>query len=133
VIDASVLVKWYIQENDSDKALLLRNEHVNGEILISAPALISYETTNALKYSNLFSTSQLKEIALSIQSYGLSLHAFDGETAELAIEASQKNDITIYDGSYLGLAKKLGVEFITADQKLINKLTEEYARTTRHL
>jgi predicted nucleic acid-binding protein len=133
VIDASVLVKWYIAEADSNKALLLRDKHVNGELQLSAPTLISYETLNALKYSNLFSHDQLKEIALSIQNYGLSLYGFDAKTAELIIEASRKNNITIYDGSYLGLAKNLGVEFITADQKLINRLTGEYSRIARHL
>lgn len=113
--------------------MLLRNKHVNGEIQISAPSVISYETLNALKYSNLFSSVQLKDIVLSIQSYGLSLYGLDAKMAELTIEASQKNDVTIYDASYLGLAKNLGVEFITADQRLIDKLTGEYAKIARLL
>jgi predicted nucleic acid-binding protein len=133
VIDASVLVKWYIQETDSNKAFVLRDRHVNGEIQLAAPTLIAYETMNALKYSSLFLHDQLKEIALSILNYGLNLYAFDDKIAELALEASMKNDITIYDGSYLALAKNLGVEFITADHKLIGRLTREYARIAKHL
>ncbi|MGI0078841.1 MAG: hypothetical protein ACRECH_04385 [Nitrososphaerales archaeon] len=46
MIDASVLVKWYVQEADSDRTLLLRDKHVNGELQL-CPALISYETLNA--------------------------------------------------------------------------------------
>ena len=133
MIDASVLVKWYIQEADSDKAFVLRDKHVNGEIQLSAPALISYETMNALRYSNLFSREQLKDIALSILNYDLNLYGFNEKIAEFTLEASLKNDITVYDGSYLALAKNLGVEFFTADQKLMGRLIGEYAKIARRL
>ena len=133
VIDASVLVKWYVGEIHSDKALVLRDKHVNGEVDLAAPVLISYETLNALKYTGLFSTKELKEIAISIQNYGISLYGLEGRTTELTIDAVEKNDITVYDGAYLGLAMSLGAEFITADQKLIDRLRGDYAKTVKLL
>jgi predicted nucleic acid-binding protein len=133
VIDASILVKWYVQEADSDKALLLRDKHVNGELQLAAPFLIFHEALNALKYTGLFSSKELKDIAFSIQNYGISLYAPERKTAELTLEAAEKNDITVYDGSYLGLAMKLGTEFITADKKLVDRLTQDYVKHVRLL
>lgn len=133
VIDASVLVKWYVQETHSGKAIRLRDRHVNGEIELAAPFLIFYETLNALKYTGLFSTKELKEIALSIRNYGIKLFAPEKKAIEFALEAAQNHKLTIYDGSYLGLAMSLGAEFITADQKLIDQLSGDYSKAVRHL
>jgi predicted nucleic acid-binding protein len=133
VIDASVLVKWYVREVHSDKALVLRDKHINGELELAAPVLISYETLNALKYTGLFSNKEIKQIAASIQNYGISLHGLEGKTTELTLDAVEKNDITVYDGAYLGLAMNLGAEFITADQKLIDRLKGDYAKIVKLL
>jgi predicted nucleic acid-binding protein len=133
VIDASVLVKWYVREVHSDKALVLRDKHINGELELAAPVLISYETLNALKYTGLFSNKEIKQIAASIQNYGISLHGLEGKTTELTLDAVEKNDVTVYDGAYLGLAMNLGAEFITADQKLIDRLKGDYAKIVKLL
>jgi len=133
VIDASVLVKWFVQEIDSPEALVLRDRHVNGEIELAAPILILYETLNALKYTGLFSGKQLKEIAESIQNYGMSFFGLDGKVAELTLDAVVENDLTIYDGAYLGLAMSLQAEFITADRKLVARLEKNYAKGVKLL
>jgi len=133
VIDASVLVKWFVSEPDSDKAIALRDRHVNGELQLAAPSLIVYEALNALRYSGLFSTSELKDVAAAIQSYGLSLYGPDKEGAEMAVEAAQANGLTVYDGSYLGLAKKLEADFVTADKALLGRLVGDYAKLARQL
>ena len=133
VIDASILVKWYVNEADSDKALVLRDKHVNGELDLAAPFLIIYETLNTLKYADLFSGRELKDIAVSIQNYDILMYSLEGKTADLTLEVAEKNNITIYDSSYVGLAMNLGTEFITADQKLIDKLTGDYAKLAKHL
>ncbi|MBS7288228.1 MAG: hypothetical protein KIH01_05670 [Candidatus Freyarchaeota archaeon] len=39
VSDASVIVKWFIEEEHTGEALRLRDMHVNGEILLAAPLL----------------------------------------------------------------------------------------------
>jgi predicted nucleic acid-binding protein len=133
VIDASVLVKWFVKEPDSDKALALRDRHVNGDLRLAAPSLIVCETLNALRYTRLFSTRELKDASAAIQSYGLSLHGPERQTAELAIEAAEENDVTIYDGSYLGLAMELGTDFITADKELVARLRGDYIKITKQL
>jgi predicted nucleic acid-binding protein len=107
--------------------------HVNGELQLAAPSLIVYEALNALRYTGLFSVQELKDAAASIQNYGLSLYGLEREAAELAVEAAERNDLTVYDGSYLGLAMRLKVDFITADKALIGRLTGDYAKITKRL
>ena len=37
VVDASVIVKWFVEEEGSDKSLKLRDRYIEGEIRIIAP------------------------------------------------------------------------------------------------
>ena len=50
VVDASVAAKWFVPETDSDKAVTLRNRHVEGGLTLMAPDLLIYEVANALVY-----------------------------------------------------------------------------------
>ena len=55
VVDASIIVKWFVEEEGSDKSLKLRDRYIEGEIRIIAPELMIFETLNALYYNRLFS------------------------------------------------------------------------------
>ena len=55
VVDASIIVKWFVEEEGSDKSLKLRDRYIEGEIRIIAPELMIFETLNALYYKRLFS------------------------------------------------------------------------------
>ena len=48
VVDTSIVLKWVLDEPDSAKALALLNGWINEEIVIQAPALLTYEVANAL-------------------------------------------------------------------------------------
>jgi len=50
VVDASVAVKWYVGEEDRDKALDVREDYLEGKIDLASPALVLYELFNALRY-----------------------------------------------------------------------------------
>ena len=54
VIDASVVIKWFIEEKDSAKALLLKDNHINGKTILIAPDLLIYEAANVLLFSKIF-------------------------------------------------------------------------------
>ena len=49
IVDASVMVKIFAEEEDSDKASKLLEEHINGNVTLMAPELIFLETLNALR------------------------------------------------------------------------------------
>ena len=127
------MVKWFVAEDYSDRAISLRDRYVNGEVRLAAPSLLTFEVLNAVRDSNLYTTVELRKIAVSLGGYGLALYGLEGEYAALAIEAAEENDLTIYDSSYLGLALWLGARFLTADKKLIKRLKGKYASQTSHI
>ena len=133
VSDASVIVKWFIEEEHSDKALKLRDMHVNGEVSVAAPELMPFEVLNALKYSGLFELDELKAAAISLSSYGIELYSLKGELAERAVEIAVEKDITVYDAVYLALANELSTVLYTADEKLIRKVGREYGDIVVHI
>lgn len=48
VVDASVAVKWLIEEEDSDRAISLARVWANDGVQPVAPYLMPYEVSNAL-------------------------------------------------------------------------------------
>ena len=113
-----VVVKWFIEEKHSDKALGLRDRYINLEIELLAPELLPYEVLNALRYSKLFTLQEMRNIAQAVNLYGFKLYPLTGELAELTVEVAYANGLTIYDASYLALAIKNKTKLYTADKKL---------------
>ena len=62
VVDASIIVKWFVEEEGSDKSLKLRDRYIEGEIKLIAPELMIFEALNALYYKRLFSEEELKQV-----------------------------------------------------------------------
>lgn len=122
VFDTSVLLKWYLDEEDSDNALYYRTEYLNRFINITVPDLILYEVANALKYNKDYIT---KDIKLVIESIVLSKIKIFTPTIDLinqAIDFSNFYDVSIYDSTLLALASLLDYQLITADEKFYKKI-----------
>jgi len=122
VIDASVIVKWFIDENESDKAEIIKEQFINEKINLIIPSLLYYEVLNALKYSKLFKLDELNLVGESIENYGFDVIEIKDEIREKMVEIAINHDISIYDASYIALAEKFKTQLITADEKISNKL-----------
>ena len=133
VVDASVVVKWFVEEEGSDKALRLRDKYIDGEISIIAPELIIFEVLNALYYKRLFSESEMKEISEALEAYSFTLYSLKGEYAEKTVETAVENGITIYDASYVALAMIRDTYMYTADERLIENLKGEYLKHVKSI
>ena len=46
VLDASVVAKWFIEEEDTEKAIEIRDKFVQGEIEVLVHSLLIYEIGN---------------------------------------------------------------------------------------
>ena len=134
VVDASVIVKWYVIEDYRDQALALRDDYINGVFKLAAPALMPFEVINAIRYSRKdISPATLKAIMESLVKYGFKLYELKDEYADLTIDTALENNITIYDASYVALAAYLNTTLYTADQKLIENLNEKHRKIVRHI
>ena len=124
IADASVITKWFVQEEYSINALKLRDDYINRLIDIAAPELLPFEVLNSLRYNPEFGEKDIKESAKAVEKYSLWLFPILGKLAEKTIENALKYGITIYDSSYLSLAKLESKTLYTADEKLLTKLKD---------
>lgn len=120
VVDASVALKWFVQEADSEQALALLNQADQ----LAAPDLLLAEVLNGLwrlkrkgKITGLEAESILPSLRGSIGHWrGL------GELADSAGEISAMLDHPVYDCFYLAMAKSEGLRLVTADVRLLERL-----------
>lgn len=124
IIDASVVVKWYNQEEYSTQADLLKDGHVSGRLTLVAPYLLVFEVSNALRYNPYFGERDVIDAVGSLLDLQIDLRPPQKEWLEKATELAFATGITIYDSSYIGLAKVLNAPVITADERLIKKVEQ---------
>ena len=131
VVDASVVVKWYIPERHHQQARGLRDAYLDGTFDLFAPALMPFEAVNALRYSGHYEEERLEEASKSVPEYGIDLVPFDktGPVAEIATTL----DITVYDAAYVALARTLDTKVYTADRNLLDSLEGEYSTSAEHI
>jgi len=134
VVDASILVKWYVVETFREEALKLRVSYLKGVIELASPAIMPFEVLNAARYAKReIDEDKLKKISRSLSLYGVRLYQLDGDYIDLVVETSLRNNITVYDASYVALAQHLDTILYTADEKLIEKLSDEYTKYVKHI
>lgn len=124
VVDASVIVKWFLhhQEADRDCALALRDLHISGRSTIYIPRLALLEVLNAIRFSPK-GDEEAGETALeALQDLHLEIKPGDVNVLRKANAIAWAYKITIYDSLYVALAEQVGYPLITADEKMISKL-----------
>ena len=127
-MDASVVVKWFVNEEGSDSARLLRD--VTQEMF--APRLMALEVGNAFR-------NKARKGELS----PLEAESFASNIAELAINWTEDEalvvdavrlalalDHPVYDCVYLALAQRLGGTVITSDIRFLNAVVNSEHRDT---
>ena len=120
VVDASLAVKWLVDEDDSDKAHAVLQSWVAQDITRVAPHLMPFEVANALHRRVLRGELDLgngaRMIALLLESR-LELHHPPGLHVRALQLASQLKQGAVYDAHYLALAESVGCELWTADER----------------
>lgn len=116
VVDSSVVLKWFVQEPESDRAAAL----IGGEL--HAPDLILAEVANALWKKvrrGEIGTAQAQAV-LPLLKQTLLLQPFSPLT-ELALEAALELGHPVYDCVFLVLARELDAPLVTADARLVGR------------
>ncbi len=120
VADASVIVKFFKNEDYSEKSRKLREKLIIGEIVIFAPHLLRYEVLNAMIYSKTkYKAFEINNVYRALMNYDLKTIDNGALFAE-AIRISIANRLSIYDSTYVALASVTKSTLYTADQKLID-------------
>ena len=121
VVDASIAIKWVIPEVLSDAANRLRD----GEDEFLAPDLLLVEVANALwkKMKTEEISAREADGALNLVGQsGIDLHP-TGPLLPRAMEVARRLDHPVYDCVYLALAEREQTALVTADQRLLRRLS----------
>ncbi len=123
ILDASVVVKWFSEEEYTDKALAIRERIRVGEERVLVPDLLLYELANALKYNPSFDANDVSDALTSIFDMDLDIVTPIPEIINSAVTLAFEHNITVYDASYIALAKEIELTFITADRRLCERVS----------
>ena len=122
VVDASLAVKWVLNEAGSDAALALLEEWVRAGVEMVAPPLLSYEGANVLHQRVRRGTlAPADALALwdDFQTIPLSYQTNPGDLIGAAIALAHRLGWpAAYDAAYLALADAREAVLWTADRKL---------------
>ena len=128
VIDASVVLKWYlVDEEYSEKALGLLDKYVSDELDILAPSLLEYEVINGLIIAKKRGRIQEDKILLAADGFiSLELSLKDLSLYyPKVIHYCKVCNRSAYDASYLALADEEKIPLITADKGLFNAVKKD--------
>lgn len=117
VLDASVIVKLFVNEEYSEKSLNLINDYEAEKIEIVVPDFLYVEVINALRYKKK-DERELKKAAQHLFNLELKTEKISYELLSKSIFLSLKYNLTVYDSLYLSLAQFNGCSLITADKEL---------------
>ena len=120
VVDASLAVKWLVEEDDSDKAHAILQSWVDQDITRIAPYLMPFEVANVLHRRVLrgeLSVDDIIRMIARLLESRLELHQPPGLHVRALQLASQLNQSAAYDAHYLALAESVGCELWTADER----------------
>ncbi|HEX5036731.1 MAG TPA: type II toxin-antitoxin system VapC family toxin [bacterium] len=119
-VDASLVLKWLVPEEGSEKALALYKKWEDQGVSFLAPGLIDHEIGTTLRQKVLRGLLHPDDFYMVNDFYKrlniLLLHPVDLIPKSLAIAATISQP-TIYDVSYLLLAKEQNIDFVTADRR----------------
>lgn len=121
VVDASIAVKWVIPEVLSDRADRVRD----GDEDVLAPDLLLVEVANALwkkTAAKEISAREADEAFDLVGASGIDLRP-SGPLLPLAMEVARRLDHPVYDCVYLALAEREHAAFVTADLRLLRRLS----------
>jgi predicted nucleic acid-binding protein len=119
VIDASIAIKWVVEEHGTAEALTLRQKAV-----LIAPDLLVPECANIL-------WKKVQRHELLVEEALLAARLLQGAEIELlpmrslfeiATRISIEIDHPAYDCVYLALADENDCQFVTADERILRKL-----------
>lgn len=118
VVDASVALKWFLPEPDSDKADGLLRDETD----LIAPGLIWVELANAVwKNARMggVDVAIWADVAANLPGI-LTIHAAEGSLLRSAVKLAITYEHPIYDCLYLALAIQTGAVVVTADKRFLN-------------
>ncbi len=123
VIDASVVLKWYLSDEEhGDRALDILDAHASDRIALCAPALLEFEVANGLVIAKRRIRVGMDDALKAMQGFAeLGIELYPLSTLfQKVLDYSDRYNISAYDAAYVALAGDLKTNVVTADKRLFN-------------
>ncbi len=117
LVDSSVAVKWFSEENETDKAVQLRDQHAKGMRQLWVVDLLYYEVANALRHKSSYDKEKLGAAIESLFMLHLNTWHVDENILQNAAAIAFNGNVTLYDAIPVALADARGIVCITADEE----------------
>jgi predicted nucleic acid-binding protein len=119
VIDAGVVVKWFIPEVDSAKAHQLLERYLQGIDTPVAPDLLIAECGNVF-WRRCRQGDITPDEALNVPLVPAT------SLVQSALQLALQHQRTVYDALYLALAQERNCDLITADERFFHALSTQF-------
>jgi len=116
VIDSSVAVKWFSEEEATAEALELRDSHVKGHLALITTPVLACELANALRHKPDYNKDRLAEAVNHFYKLHLYEAPIDARLLSRSSEIALRGDVTVYDAIPVALADLKKTKCITADK-----------------
>jgi len=124
VLDTSVIIKWFVEEKGSERALLWLEKHIKGQEIILAPSLLFYEIANVLRYNQKLPTNEMLKAIEDLWHLNLRIEEANLELIMRGVVLAREEQISVYDASFIVLAEIYQLSFYTCDEKLFEKIKD---------
>ncbi|MFH1218701.1 MAG: type II toxin-antitoxin system VapC family toxin [Candidatus Peregrinibacteria bacterium] len=117
IMDNSVLLKAFYNEEGAEQVRKLLNMSIKKECTLLAPALLEFEFLNSISksYNNFTDVdkayNKFKKLDIGM------INPTDKYVMEAILDVYNVSQISYYDASYHALARDLDAVFLTADKK----------------
>ncbi len=117
VIDTSVIIKWYDEEENSDTALKIIELVESKTIKLVLPQSSPLEVINSLRLGKKFTLSQTQDSLEAFFDLQPEFVPVDKFFTQKITDLAFNQNLTSYDAAFLALAVTRNTLFITADYK----------------
>jgi len=123
VLDVSAVVKWFVEEEESNEMRKIRDLYLKGKVAVYVPSLLFVEFANALRFVKGLTLTDVVNAVKALNLLRLNVVS-DLDVLDRAVELAFKTGITVYDAIYVALAKITNSKLITYDTELLDKFKD---------
>jgi predicted nucleic acid-binding protein len=136
VVDASIGIKWFKEENEKnvDLAINLLRLQLENKIELVVPDLFFYEVLNILLVKTNFDLQDTQLLLDKLIKLNMDIIHPDEKVMFSALNISKSINLTFYDSLYLSVAQNFNAMLVTDDKKILqNKNNYVFIRNLEEL